>query len=516
MPLCSATSEVLSGVKSTGAQWLNGCSYTPILKPDTRNLSPIQKTLSSPTPGRVCLAPSSPNSMGAVIFHEPFSGSDAMISRIRGFLKQDVWRIRARDLPSYKAIPLKGLRILLISLRALTKDEVQLRASSLTFFSLLSVVPLLAMFFGIAKGFGLEQTLEQVLHERIQGQEEVLNFIIAFAHNYLEKTRGGVIAGIGVVLLFWSIIKVLGDIESAFNIIWGIKQGRPLYRKIADYLSVCLVAPFLFITASAATVIIASEAKSLTDRIAFLETFNPGIAVLLKLLPICAVWILFSFIYVFMPNTKVKFRCGIFAGILAGTGFQVFQQIYINLQIGLAKYNAIYGGFAALPFFVVWLQLSWFIVLVGAQISHAAQKVDDYELEPDSNAVSPRLKRITTLLVVRFLVKELCTGNPSVTRDAIIRELDLPNALVDRILQDLLEAHLISEAKLNGETEYGYQVAADPDRLTIRYVLETLDRKGYEEIPLARTEDLSKIETSLEAFHQMIEHAPENRVLRDL
>ncbi|MHC1744790.1 MAG: YihY/virulence factor BrkB family protein [Syntrophobacteraceae bacterium] len=439
-----------------------------------------------------------------------------MISRIRELLKQDVWRIRAKSLPAYKAVPLKGLRILLISLRALTVDEVQLRASSLTFFSLLSVVPLLAMFFGIAKGFGLEQTLEQVLHERIQGQDEVLSFIITFAHNYLEKTKGGVIAGIGVALLFWSIIKVLGDIESAFNIIWGVKVGRSLYRKISDYLSVCLVAPFLFITASAATVLIASEAKTLTDKIAFLETFNPGITLLLKLLPLCAIWILFSFLYVFMPNTKVRFRCGILAGVLAGTGFQVFQQLYISLQIGLAKYNAIYGGFAALPFFVVWLQLSWFIVLVGAQISHATQKVDDYELEPSSKAISLRLKRVTTLLVVRFLVKAFCTGRPAVARETIIHELDLPNALVDRILRELLEAHLIAEVKLNGEAEDGYQIAADPARLTIRSVVDALDRKGNEDIPLPRTEDLAKIEDSLSALDHLIEHAPENRVLKDL
>jgi membrane protein len=439
-----------------------------------------------------------------------------MISRALDFLTNGVWRIRSRDLPRHKAIPLKVLRILLISLRALTVDEVQLRASSLTFFSLLSVVPLLAMFFGIAKGFGLEKTLEQVLLERIEGQEEVLTFIIGFAHNYLEKTKGGIIAGIGVVILFWSIIKVLGDIENAFNIIWGVKKGRSLYRKISDYLSVCLIAPFLFITASTATVIIASEARTLTGNIAFLETFSPGIGLFLRLLPICAIWILFSFIYVFMPNTKVRFRCGILAGILAGTGFQVFQQLYIKLQIGLAKYNAIYGGFAALPFFVVWLQLSWFIVLVGAQISHAYQNVDDYEFEPDSQAVSPRLKRLATLLVVRYLVRGFCADRPAATRQAVIRELDLPNVLVAQILQELLEAHLISEVKMDGEAARGYQIAADPDRMTIRYVVGALDRRGSEAIPLGRTEDLTKIEDSLTAFDNLIEHSPENRVLKDL
>lgn len=439
-----------------------------------------------------------------------------MLARILDFLNNGVWRVRARDLPPGKAVPLKALRIVLISLRALTVDEVQLRASSLTFFSLLSVVPLLAMFFGIAKGFGLEKSLEQVLLERIEGQEEVLRFIIGFAHNYLEKTKGGLIAGIGVVILFWSIIKVLGEIENAFNVIWGVKKGRSLYRKITDYLSVCLVAPFLFITASAATVLIASEARTLSGKISFLETFNPGIALLLKLLPICAIWILFSFIYVFMPNTKVRFRSGILAGILAGTGFQVFQEIYIRLQIGLAKYNAIYGGFAALPFFVVWLQLSWFIVLVGAQISHAIQSVDDYELEPDSRAISLRLKRVVTLLVLRVLVKGFCTGSPSVTRQSLIRDLDLPVALVNQVLQELLEAHLISEVKTEGEAAPRYQLAVNPDRMTIRYVLEVLDRRGMESIPLAKTEDLARIEDSLDAFGSLIEHAPENRNLRDI
>jgi len=278
------------------------------------------------------------------------------ISRAIEFLKNDVWRIQAKSLSRSKAFLIRQLRILVLSLRGVSEDNCHLRASALTVYSLLAVVPVFAMLFGIAKGFGFEKILEKELFERLEGNEEVVTRIIDFSRALLENTQGGVMAGIGIILLFWAIIKVLGYIESSFNDLWGIKKGRSFGRKVTDYLSIMLICPFLFIMSSTVTVLISGKVEVFIQKITILGAVAPAIFFMLKFLPYLAIWVLFTFMYIFMPNTKVNFMSGLLAGLIAGAMFQIFQLVYINLQVGVTRYNAIYGSFAALPLFLVWLQ----------------------------------------------------------------------------------------------------------------------------------------------------------------
>ena len=290
-------------------------------------------------------------------------------SKITNFIKTDIWRIRVRNLPRRKSFFIKQLRILLLAIRGFHGDKCPLQASALTFYSILSVVPVVAMAFGVAKGFGFQKLLEKQLLEKFPGQEEVMMQVVNFALSLLENTKGGMIAGIGVAVLLWTVIKVLSNIERSFNTIWEIKKSRTFGRKFSDYLSIMLISPILVIMSSSVTVFITTQVTLITEKIALLGIFSSLIFFILKLLPYCLVWILFTFIYILMPNTKVNFSSGFIAGVFAGTIFQLAQWAYIYFQVGVAKYNAIYGSFAALPLFLVWLQLSWLIVLLGAEIS---------------------------------------------------------------------------------------------------------------------------------------------------
>ncbi|MBW2492543.1 MAG: YihY/virulence factor BrkB family protein, partial [Deltaproteobacteria bacterium] len=329
------------------------------------------------------------------------------ITRAIEFFTADIWRVRLEDLPFGKSFLIKQLRIIILTLRGFDEDRCFFRASSLTFYTLLSIVPVAAMLFGVAKGFGFEKLLRKEIFERFPGeaQQEVLTKVIEFAESMLEATKGGLIAGIGLIVLFWSVIKVLSYIETSLNDIWEIKQNRTWGRKFSDYLAVMILSPLLIIVSSSATVFITTQVTQLTNKIELLGMISPLIFLSFKLIPYVLVWILFSVIYILMPNTKVNLKAGIVAGIVAGTIFQIVQWGYISFQVGTARYNAIYGSFAALPLFLMWVQVSWWVVLFGAELSFANQNVATYEYEPDSSRVSPAFKKLLTLQVAHLLIR---------------------------------------------------------------------------------------------------------------
>lgn len=432
------------------------------------------------------------------------------------FVREDIWRIRLHTLPPKKSFLIKILRIIILSIRGFDEDKCRLRASALTFYSLISIVPVAAMAFGIAKGFGFEKALEAQLYERLAGQEEIIEKIITFSHSLLESTKGGVLAGIGVIILFWAVIKVLGQIEESFNDIWGIKVTRSFGRKFSDYLSLMLLCPILIILSSSMTLFITTQITNITARIALLGVFSPLITLVVKLLPYCILWILFTFVYIFMPNTKVRFVSGLVAGVIAGSVFQIVQWGYITFQIGAAKYNAIYGSFAALPLFLIWLQLSWLIVLFGAEISFAHQNVHTYEFEPDALRASPHLKKLLTLQIAHRLIVQFGKGGKPLTAAEISRELEIPIRLVNEIIYDLEESSIISDTRTERDGEAAYQPARDINDLTIQRIIDALDKRGITSIPFAQTDAFITLSESMRSFGDLIEQSPANRLLKDI
>jgi membrane protein len=440
----------------------------------------------------------------------------SMVSGFISFIKGDIWRIRLQDLPRKKSFFIKQLRIFLLSIRGFDEDKCQLRASALTFYSLISIVPVAAMAFGIAKGFGFEKLLEKQLLEQLSGQEEVVLRIIDFANTLLANTRGGLMAGVGIIILFWAVIKVLGNIEDSFNDIWGIKESRTLGRKFGDYLSVMLLCPVLVILSSSVTVFITTQVTLITEKVDLLGVVSPLIFFVLKLLPYCLIWVLFTFIYVFMPNTKVRFSSGLLAGIMAGTIYQIIQWAYIAFQVGAARYNAIYGSFAALPLFLIWLQLSWLIVLFGAEFAFAHQNVDTYEFEPDSLHISDHFKKLLSLQVCHLLVVNFAKGEKPSTAAEISHKMDIPIRLVHQILYELAESGIVSDVTTSESREVAYQPARDINSLTVKFVIEALERRGMDTIPIARSAEFEALSATMESFSDMIKSSPENKLLKDL
>ena len=372
------------------------------------------------------------------------------------------------------------------------------------------------MAFGIAKGFGFQKLLEKQLLEKFSGQEEVMVQIVSFARSLLENTKGGMIAGIGVAVLLWSVIKLLGNIERSFNDIWEIKKPRTIGRKFSDYLSIILVSPVLVILSSSVTVFITTQVTQITEKVALLGIVSPLIFFILKLLPYCLVWILFTFIYILMPNTKVNFSSGFIAGVIAGTIFQVAQGAYINFQVGVAKYNAIYGSLAALPLFLVWLQLSWLIVLFGAEISFAYQYVDTYEFEPDCRQINPIYKKLLSLQIAHLVVMTFSKGEKPLTASKISHALEIPIRLVHQILDEFVESGIFSDTDIKEYKELAYQPARDINVISIKSIIDALDQIGVDNIPVRQTSELKVLSEVLQTFSDAIDKLPSNRLLKDI
>ncbi|MEK7270946.1 MAG: YihY/virulence factor BrkB family protein [Planctomycetota bacterium] len=439
-----------------------------------------------------------------------------LLTKTVDFLESDIWRIHSRNLSRRKSFFIKLLRIFLLAMREFYGNKCQLGAAALTFYTLLSIVPLAAMAFGIAKGFGFEETLAKNIVERFPGQEATLKQIIDFANNLIANTKGGWVAGIGVILLFWTVVKGLRSIEDSFNGIWGVKKGRPFARRVSDYLSIMLICPFLVIISGGITVFLRSGLTHLMDRIPALGPVSLLVYATIEALPYCMVWVLFAFVYVFMPYTKVNLRSAIIAGIVAGTSYQIVQTFYIALQIGAVKMNAIYGSFAAIPLFLMWVQLSWMIILFGAEVSFAHQNVDTYEFEHDCLNASHAFKRLLSLEIAGILVKNFAAGGKPMSESGISENLDIPTRLARDILFELSRAGIVSESQDEDARQIAYQPARDINMLSIQYVMDALEGAGSHDIPVGQTMELHNLSVALKSFDDLIKISPSNALLKDI
>jgi membrane protein len=442
-----------------------------------------------------------------------------MISQILSFLKKGVWEVRLRDLPPAKAFLLRCIRVILLALRGFVKNGGQRSASVLTYYTLLNLVPLIGVAFGIAKGFGLEKLIQnQILQfaEKANWQADISNQILAFSQSLLEHAKGGVIAGVGVVMLFYTVISIFGKIEDSFNAIWEVERPRTLVRKFTDYLTVMVLAPILFIISSSMTVLVASKLKVIVQQIALLGAFSSVIFFLLNLMPYLSIWVLLVILYLVMPNTRVPLHSAIAGGVVAGTIFQAIQWVYIRFQIGVASYGAIYGSFAALPLFLVWLQLSWTIVLFGSEISHAYGQYETFGFHPDYSRISEGSKRILMVRVFHLLVKRFSKGETSLTTNQIAHALEIPIRLVQQLLSELIEANLVVETTSGNNQEIAFQPGRTIEHLTVHEVLDAYEKRGETWLPESSLEEAEKISRYLQEIKETIDKSPVNINVKDI
>jgi len=430
------------------------------------------------------------------------------------FLKREIWRVDLEPLSKWKAFWIRFLRIVIIISQGFSKSQIQQGASALTYYTLLAIVPVIALLIGIARGFFLEPALKTWLLREFAEQKNIIDKIFEFANASLKSAHQGIIAGVGTLVLLWAGIKIFLYIERVLNNIWEVKRGRTFARRFTDYLAMLLLCPIIVFLASGVTVYLSAALTALLSG-GVLKHIGPLILPLLNLIPIFLTCLLFTFLYIFMPNTRVRFLPALWAGIIAGFMYQCIQWLYLYFQIGVTSYNAIYGTFAALPLFLIWIHLSWVIILLGAKISFAFQNVNAFDFLSEDVHLSHRFRTILSLRITHLCINNFCKATPPPSSIEISNKLSIPLPLAGHLLFQLVNANILSEVKRDMDQDVGFQPARSVDQLTIKSVIDMINMRG-EEIPLPPAPDLELILKSLEKFSLAIEESDGNILLKDI
>ena len=427
---------------------------------------------------------------------------------LRQFFSKGLWEVDPKRLGRGRHYLLHPLQLGTLVVRDFFADRCMLRASALTFTTLLSIVPLLALMFSVLKGLGVQNSLEPLILERIAvGSEEIVDTIIT----YIDNTNVARLGTVGLVSLILSVLALLSNIEVSFNHIWGVQETRSLMRRFSDYFSVVIFGPVFVLAAVSMTATL--QTQGFLQDLMNLAYIGPLILFLFKVLPYVAMWVAFTFLYVFMPNIKVQIRSALIGGIVGGTLWQLSQFGYVHFQVGVARYNAIYGTLAALPIFMVWIYLSWLIVLLGLEVTYASQNLTTIRREFHDGKVNFTSRERVALAVLLILTGAFLRGQEARTQEQIGEELDLPPRLARSILNDLVRLGFVTVVQ--GEDQDRYQPGRSPETLEVFTVLRMLSSDGVEFLQRERPER-DAVRQLVAQLEKVQEEALEGLTIREL
>lgn len=439
-----------------------------------------------------------------------------LVIRLIRFLTYDIWHIRLSDLSRAKGFGLRQLKTLLIAGQGYREDHCGLRASALTFYTALSAVPILALVLAIARGFQLDTMLEREVINRLPNYEAVLSQIFLFAYRLLENSKGNLVAGLGVLILLWTVPRVLANVEQSFNDIWEVPSGRNLFRRLSDYLAMLLFGSLCLVLAGGLTLYSSTQLPEILRQYGVWKFTSPMVTGFVRLLPYLLMWFLFTMLYLVAPHTKVRFLSALVGGVVAGTAFQAMQWLYLQAQVGVANYDAVYGSVAALPLFVTWIQTSWMIVLFGSELSYAVQHATGFYPKAIERTISVRHRRLLAVLTATTIVKAIASSQKPPTESAIAEQTGIPLGLVRKLLDELAAAGVLvlsTEGKIDDRLFYPAKSLED---LTVQRVIGDLDGVGSTVVPVAPSVSWAGINRACDEFERQLAGSPANRLLEEM
>lgn len=379
------------------------------------------------------------------------------------FVSEDVWKFKSNN------IFVHIIKTLNLSIRCFMNEQLQQRASALTYRTLLAIVPATALLLALGKGFGFNNILESHLAQALPFKHEQLEYFFNFVDAYMEEMKAGVFVGIGVVLLLWLLVNLLDEIVKTFNKLWSV-PNRKLVRRLSDYLAMFFVLPLLLLASNAMSIFVSTALDN-----TLLSSMTQYI---MHFLSYVLSWLLFTAVYMLLPNTKVKFKHAFVSGIICGTAFNISQWIYLSGQIWVSKYNAVYGSFAFLPLLMLWIQVAWLICLIGVVLSYSSQNVYNYEFQKEVRQISPRYYDKVVVIIMSIILQRKREGKHPMTCHELSYHYQIPVQLVSRAITDMTQADLLLPTPV--EKDFAYIATVDSDVVTVEYLLQRIKQYGCE------------------------------------
>ncbi len=414
-----------------------------------------------------------------------------------------------RDLATWRSPFARGgvwlYRLVYHTLYGYDVHDSAVRSVALTFYTLMSLVPIVAVLFAIVKGFGLAGDLVQNLYALFPQNPEIVDYLVDFSDRALARTRGGVMAAVALVMLFWSVISVFSSIVDAFNHIWEVENRRSLARRMANYVAAILIVPLFWVIINA----VSGYAGEL-----FVDHDTWLYPLLTRLGAMSVVWILFTVLYLIIPDAEVRFTSALFAGIVAGTTFLLFQWGYIFCQRWMTSYNTIYGSFAALPLLLIWMRYSWSIMLFGGELSFAFQHLKSYTTARRAATICYDGHRKVMIAVMVATLRHFRSPGGPTPKEAIAAELALPLQLVEQAAGRLVKAGQLIRIGDHEKESYlpGYEIAS----MTLCGVLERVEACGDDFPAGSPSTALERVDREVERIKAAALVSKENTRLVDL
>lgn len=362
-----------------------------------------------------------------------------------------------------------------ISVKSFMSADIQTQACAMTYRTMLAIVPALALLFAIGRGFGFQGLLNEELYQIFPSQKALIDRVLGFVDSYLDQASEGLFVGVGLVFLLYTIISLLINMEDSFNLIWNVRAGRSIVRKITDYTSMLLILPVLMICSGGLRIFLSTNLQNLLD----FNFMTPILTAIFEVGSFIFICLFFTAVFMMVPNTKVQFQNAAIAGLFTGAGFVLLQWAFVSGQLYVAKYNAIYGSFSFLPLFMIWMQLVWMIVMIGSLICYASQNIFQFTFSDKISNISQAYSTKVALAIATVIVKKFISGQRPVTDAELIKDYGIPSRLVTTVTGRLVDAGILSIVMLTDHKEAtGYQPALPTDQLSVSFVINKLNFLG--------------------------------------
>ena len=412
-----------------------------------------------------------------------------------------------------KTIKVRLIKTINLTTQAFLNRDLQIKSMAITYQTVFAMVPALALLLAISKGFGFQGIVEKELYTYFPSQSKALGAALGFVDSYLAEASSGVLVGVGIIVLLWTLISLLSNIEDAFNNIWDIKIGRNTIQKIKDYIAIFLLIPILMILSSGISIFMSTTVLAVMP----FKFMTPMVNLLMELVPVVLTWGAFTLCFWLIPNTKVEFKFAAISGAFCAVAFEILQLLFLNGQIYVSKYNAIYGSFAFVPLMLIWLQLSWLLLLSGCGLTYSLQNVFSYNFFGNLSNVAESYFRKVLLVVAAVVYRRFHLGLPAPTHNSLSTTYGLPIRMVSNIAEKLKDAGLIQyNGASSDKVDPGLIPTTDTDGVMVKDVVTRVESAGMKDfIPEFNTTYQTALSELTEISDRMYEAAGD-RLIRDL